>query len=258
MDHFSNYAYNLISEHWDKWMYENGIDGKSVNWVVAVSGGKDSSVVAALAVRKFGKDRVIGVTLPCDEQSDFDDSMRLINHLGIEYVNINIGDAVSSILNGVENNAIDVSYDTRTNLPARIRMASVYAVAQSMNGIVLNTANLTESILGYCSLFGDDCGSYAPIKGLTVTEVICLGDFLGLPYELTHKIPMDGLQPLTDEEKLGMKYSDIDKFIRNNEGSKELKGKVLNLYAKNRFKTRIVNVPGCEFVNLLNFPEKLS
>lgn len=249
----SEMIYRMISEHWDKWIRKNHIPS-SVKWVVGISGGKDSTVVAASSAKKFGKENVIGVTLPCDGQRDFDDSLKVISHLGIRHVNIDIGDAVRSILDGVENNAIDVSYDTKTNLPARVRMSTLYAVAQSVGGIVLNTCNLTEDILGYCSMFGDNCGSYAPIRGLTVTEVIELGDWLGVPRELTHKTPVDGLQPLSDEEKLGMKYADVDAFIRRGEGSEELKQKVREMYLRNKFKCEIVNVPGCE----MRFPNFVS
>ena len=242
-DEFSKWAYENISSQWDDWMEKEGI-AKDQKWVVAISGGKDSTVVAAIAVKKFGKENVIGITLPCDGQKDFDDSMKVINFLGIRHINIDIGDSVSSILNGIENNSVDVSYDTKTNLPARIRMATTFAVAQSVGGMVLNTCNLTETILGYCTLFGDDCGSYAPIKDLTVTEVIALGDWLGVPKELTHKTPIDGLQPLTDEEKLGMKYSEVDETIRNEYDKYGLRTKIKDMYAKNNFKSQIVRIPG--------------
>lgn len=242
-DEFSKWAYDQISNQWDSWMEENNIR-KDQKWVVAISGGKDSTVVAALAVRKFGKENVIGVTLPCDGQKDFDDSMKVIDFLGIRHVNIDIGDSVSSILNGIENNSIDVSYDSKTNLPARIRMATTFAVAQSVGGMVLNTCNLTETILGYCTLFGDDCGSYAPIKDLTVTEVIALGDWLGLPTKLTHKTPIDGLQPLSDEEKLGMKYSEVDETIRNGDDKYKIMDRIREIFNKNTFKSDIVKVPG--------------
>lgn len=242
-DEFSKWAYDQISKQWDSWIDSNNIK-KDQKWVVAISGGKDSTVVAALAVRKFGKENVIGVTLPCDGQKDFDDSMKVINFLGIRHVNIDIGDSVASILNGIENNSIEVSYDSKTNLPARVRMATTFAIAQSVGGMVLNTCNLTETVLGYCTLFGDDCGSYAPIKDLTVTEVIALGDWLGVPSELTHKTPIDGLQPLTDEEKLGMKYSDVDATIRNEDDRHGLRQRIKDMYSRNHFKSEIVQVPG--------------
>lgn len=244
--------YEKISNHWDEWIKTNHIPN-DMKYVVAISGGKDSTVVAALAVKKFGNDRVIGVTLPCNEQADYADSLAVINHLGIKHLCINIGDAFHSIIQGIENNAVDVSYDTKTNLPARIRMATTFAVAQSVGGMMLNTGNLTEQIVGYCTLFGDDSGSYAPIKGLTVTEVLSLGDWLGVPEYLVHKVPIDGLQPLTDEQKLGIKYSEIDNYIRNNRGSNEMKDKVNIMYNKNLFKSEIINVPGYTFPEMYNY-----
>ena len=244
-------AYNNIRAHWFSWTSCNGIfdwnekDGKTLpKVVIGISGGKDSTVVAGLFTKILGKDNVIGVSLPCDGQNDMSDVDRVFEHLGIKRITIDIGDAFHSIVNSIENCAIDVKYDTKTNLPARLRMSTLYAVAQSVGGIVLNTCNRTEDNLGYATLYGDSAGSYAPIQDLTVTEVIALGDWLGLPYELTHKTPIDGLQPLTDEEKLGMKYADVDMFIRLNQGESELKDKASKMYNKNKFKLDIIKIPG--------------
>jgi len=240
--------YKVIRNDWTNW-------AKLINakkFLVGISGGKDSTVVAALAVKIFGKENVIGVTLPCDGQKDIDDSLEVIRMLGIRHVSIDIGDSVHSIAVSLENNAIDVSKDTKINLPCRIRTAALYAVAQSMDAIVVNTSNLTEDILGYATLWGDTCGSYAPIQGMTVTEVISLGDWLGVPYHLCHKVPVDGLQELTDEEKLGMKYADVDKYIRRNIGSDELKQKVDQLYIRNKFKIDMIHLPGPKFTMLPN------
>lgn len=242
--------FEVIQQNWTSWAWHFTPETK---FVIGISGGKDSTVVAYLAVKIFGADRVVGVTLPCDEQKDIADSLRVIKELGIKHVNINIGDAVYSIQNSIENNAIDVSADTKTNLPCRIRTATLYAVAQSVNGLVINTSNLTEDILGYATLWGDTCGSFAPIQGLTVTEVISLGDWLGVPYDLCHKTPIDGLQALTDEEKLGMKYADVDKFIRNDKGTKEFKEKVMTMYWRNKFKIDMITLPGPKFRDLPNF-----
>lgn len=259
-------CYNIIMKTKEKFSPENLFDVIQQNWlawasqfspevkfVIGISGGKDSTVVAYLAVKIFGADRVVGVTLPCDEQKDISDSYEVISNLGIKHINVNIGDAVYSIQNAIENNAIDVSADTKTNLPCRLRTATLYAVAQSLNGMVINTSNLTEDILGYATLWGDTCGSFAPIQGLTVTEVISLGDWLGVPQHLCHKTPIDGLQELTDEEKLGMKYADVDKFIRNDEGTKEFKEKVMAMYWRNKFKIDMITLPGPKFRDLPNF-----
>jgi len=242
-------AFELIKSSWTRWANNVG----ATKWVVGISGGKDSSVVAALDARIFGKDNVIGVLMPNGEQSDINDSKEVCDFLGIKPVEVNIGKAYEELLDEVVFGALKplgvekASEDTLTNLPARLRMATLYAVAQSVGGIVLNTCNLSEDTVGYSSLFGDNAGSYAPIQGLTVTEVIALGDWLGLPRNLTHKTPVDGLQPKTDEEKLGFTYSALDLYIRQNEGSKGLKDRIDELYRRNKFKTDIVGIPGPYF-----------
>lgn len=163
--------------------------------------------------------------------------------LGIKRLDVNIGDAYHSICAAVENNGYDVTYDTKTNLPARLRMSALYAVGQTVNGIVLNTCQKSENCCGYATLFGDAAGSYAPIHDLTVTEVIAIGDYLGLPYKLVHKTPIDGLQPLSDEDKLGFTYASLDKFIRLNEGTNEFKEMIRNKYLQNKFKLDIIQIP---------------
>ena len=247
-------AYNAICSHWFDWTKQNGLFGwnektgkYAAKVVVGISGGKDSTVVAGLFTKILGKDNVIGVSLPCDGQKDMPDVDKVFCHLGIRRITVDIGDAFQSIVNSLENNAIDVTYDTKTNLPARLRMSALYAVAQSVGGIVLNTCNLSEDICSYSTIYGDCAGSYAPIQGLTVTEIIVLGDWLGIPYELTHKTPIDGLQPLSDEEKLGFTYAQLDLFIRRNEGTNEFKEMVYKKYLSGKFKTDIVRIPQPKF-----------
>ena len=219
----------------------------STKFVLGVSGGKDSTFLAYEAKDEFGAENVWGVTMPNGKQADIADSMRVIEATGINHVRVNIAEAFSSIgmqIPGFGN-------DARINLPPRLRMATLFAVAQTVGGTVLNTSNLTEDNLGYCTLFGDDCGSYAPIQAYTVTEVIAMGDCAGIPYDLMHKVPTDGLCGSTDEEKLGMKYADVDKFIRLNLGSDEFKAKVLAKWKTNKFKTEIIKLNGPQN----NFPD---
>ena len=164
------------------WFEENG---KGCNAVLGVSGGKDSSVVAALCVEALGKDRVIGVTMPNGVQKDISDSMRLINHLGIRYCNVNIGDTCNTLMAAVKEQlatlGAEVSNQTTINMPPRVRMTTLYAVSQSMNGRVANTCNLSEDWVGYSTRYGDAAGDFAPLGGLTVGEVIAIGKELGLP-----------------------------------------------------------------------------
>lgn len=224
---------NEIVEWLREWEENNG---KGCNFIVGVSGGKDSSVVAALLVEAFGKDRVIGVKMPCGEQKDIDYSNMLINHLGIRGYTMNIGDAVGEIRSQFPVDVI-ISDQTTTNLPARIRMATLYAISQSVNGRVANTCNLSENWVGYCSKFGDAAGDFSPLENLTVTEVKAIGRELGLPSELVDKTPTDGLCGKTDEDNLGFTYAELDAYIRDGiEPNEEVKAKIDSMHEKNLFK----------------------
>lgn len=219
---------------WIKDFFEK--NGKDCMAVVGISGGKDSSVVAALCVEALGKDRVIGVKMPCGEQKDIDYSNMLINHLGIRGYTMNIGDAVGEIRSQFPV-GVKISDQTTTNLPARIRMATLYAISQSVNGRVANTCNLSENWVGYCSKFGDAAGDFSPLENLTVTEVKAIGRELGLPSELVDKTPTDGLCGKTDEDNLGFTYAELDAYIRDGiEPSKEVKAKIDSMHEKNLFK----------------------
>lgn len=224
---------NEIVEWLREWEENNG---KGCNFIVGVSGGKDSSVVAALLVEAFGKDRVIGVKMPCGEQKDIDYSNMLVNHLGIRGYTMNIGDAVGGIRSQFPI-GVKISDQTTTNLPARIRMATLYAISQSVNGRVANTCNLSETLLSWETRWGDAVGDFAPISDLTVKEVKAIGYELGLPNELIEKIPSDGLCGSTDEDALGFKYSVMDRYIRTGEiDDKDIKNKIDNRVEKYRFK----------------------
>ena len=193
---------------------QNGSDCKAV---VAISGGKDSSVTAALCCEALGKDRVYGVLLPNGEQKDIDASQLLVKHLGIDHSTVNIHAAYQGIVDEMKAAGLDVTDQMTTNLPARLRMATVYAVSQTMNGRVANTCNLSEDWVGYATRYGDGAGDFSPLSHLTVQEVRAIGDVLGLPKELVYKVPVDGLTPLTDEEKLGFTYDVLDRYIRTGE-----------------------------------------
>ena len=206
---------DLVVQWIRDWFEENG---PGCNAVLGVSGGKDSSVVAALCVEALGKDRVIGVTMPNGVQPDIDDSFRLIQHLGIRSFNVNIGAAYEALMAEVKEQLgaqdTEVSSQTIINMPPRLRMTALYAVSQSQNGRVANTCNLSEDWVGYSTRYGDAAGDFAPLGGLTVQEVIAVGLELGLPHDLVVKTPSDGLCGKTDEDNLGFTYAVLDKYIR--------------------------------------------
>jgi NAD+ synthase len=188
-------------------------NGKDCNAVIGISGGKDSSVAAALCVEALGKDRVIGVLMPQGQQHDIDMAYLLVNHLGIKHYEINVKQAVDAVLESMPEE-MEITPQTRQNIPPRIRMSTLYAVSQSCNGRVVNTCNLSEDWVGYSTRYGDAAGDFSPMSNLTVTEVKAIGSCLGLPQELVEKTPIDGLCGKTDEENLGFSYAVLDKYIR--------------------------------------------
>lgn len=191
-------------------------NGPGCNAVVGVSGGKDSSVAAALCVEALGADRVIGVLMPNGEQHDIDCSHKLVEHLGIKHYVINIKEAFEATLKSFPKD-LAVSEQTVINLAPRLRMATLYAVSQSCNGRVVNTCNLSEDWVGYSTRYGDAAGDFSPLSGLTVQEVKQIGYLLGLPRDLVDKTPIDGLGGNTDEDNLGFTYAVLDRYIRTGE-----------------------------------------
>lgn len=185
--------------------------GKGCNAVVGISGGKDSSIVAALCVEALGKDRVIGVLMPCGEQSDIDMAKLLVDTLQIKHYIINIKDAVDGLTAAIP---FELSEQSRVNLQPRIRMSTLYAVSQSNNGRVANTCNLSEDWVGYSTRYGDSVGDFSPCSGITVAEMKQIGRLLGLPGALIDKAPSDGLCGKTDEDNLGFTYAELDRYIR--------------------------------------------
>lgn len=220
-----------------EWFEENG---KGCNAVVGISGGKDSSVVAALCCKALGKERVIGVMMPQGEQFDIDYSIDLCKALGIENITVNIKDAIDGIYKNLDGK-IDISQQTKFNLPARVRMSVLYAVSQSKNGRVANTCNLSEDWVGYSTRYGDAAGDFSPLSCFTVAEVKAIGRELGLDEKFIEKPPIDGLCGKTDEDNLGFTYETLDKYIREGiEPDKEIKKKIDDMHKKNLFKLQLM------------------
>ena len=230
---------NACVEWIRRFFAENGPD---CNAVVGISGGKDSSVVAALCVEALGRVRVIGVLMPCGEQADIDCSLQLVNHLGIAYHIVNVKAAVEGLTAAIPD-TVSLSAQSRTNLPPRIRMAALYAVSQSCNGRVANTCNLSEDWVGYSTRYGDAAGDFSPLSRLTVAEVKQIGHLLGLPAELVEKTPIDGLCGKTDEENLGFTYAELDRYIRTGEiDDADKKARIDRLHRINQFKLELMPV----------------
>lgn len=211
-------------------------NGKGCNAVVGISGGKDSSVVAALCKEALGRDRVIGVLMPCGVQHDIDCAVQLVRHLDIPHYTVNIKDTVDAMLSAMPAD-LTLSTQTKTNLPPRIRMATLYAISQSQNGRVANTCNLSEDYVGYATRYGDGAGDFSPLAKLTVQEIKEIGRALHLPENLIEKTPIDGLSGKTDEENLGFTYEVLDRYIRTGViEDAALKDRIDTLHKNNLFK----------------------
>ena len=211
--------------------------------VVGISGGKDSSVVAALCCEAYGKENVVGVLMPDGTQPDIDYSRALVETLGIRSHTLNIRSAVRGVLDEMERAGFDPSRQTKVNLPSRIRMATLYAVAQTVaDGIVVNTSNLSEDWVGYCTIYGDSAGAFSPLGMYTTEEVIAIGGALGLPERFLIKPPSDGLTGLTDEDNLGFTYHAVNEYIRTGVCDAEIKEKIDAKHRASRFKFQTLPV----------------
>ena len=220
------------------WFEENG---KGCNAIIGISGGKDSSIVAALCVEALGKERVVGVLMPNGIQSDISDSEQLVEFLGIRYYVCNIKDATDGVISSLTDCGLELSEQARINLPPRIRMSTLYAVSQTLNGRVANTCNLSEDYVGYSTRYGDSAGDFSPLGKLTVDEVKQIGRYLGLPANLVDKTPSDGLSGMGDEDKLGFTYAVLDKYIRTGVCEDEAtKARIDRLNRINAFKLKVI------------------
>lgn len=232
--------------HWIEDYFKDNPDGKVI---CGISGGKDSTIVAALCKEALGADRVIGVLMPNGEQSDIRDSYNVCMYLGIKYYVINIYNTYTSLLDNIFPFAIidDIPDSVKTNLPSRLRMATLYTVAALYpNSRVVNTSNLSERYIGYSTKFGDGVGDFSPLGSLTVREVLQIGDDLGLPYELVHKTPSDGMSGKSDEERIGFTYDELDDYLLKGEATDEIEEKIKRLHETNRHKIKrmpIFDVP---------------
>lgn len=213
-------------------------NGKGCNAVLGISGGKDSSVAAAVCVRALGAERVIGVLMPNGEQADIDMAHLLCDHLGIRKVIVNIKDAVEGVKNAIP---FELSQQSIINLPPRIRMATVYAVSQSNNGRVVNTCNLSEDWVGYSTRYGDAAGDFSPLSHFTVQEVKEIGRYCSLPDVLVDKPPIDGLCGRTDEDNLGFTYEVLDRYIRTGQiDDPKIKENIDGRHRANLFKLKMM------------------
>lgn len=213
----THYSFNAAQTaealiQWTKDYFENA--GPGTKAILGMSGGKDSTVSAAILARALGPDRVIGVSMPQGGQS-LNDADKICQKLGIKMFTVNVGKACDGLLEAIAVAGEDLTKASVQNIPPRVRMTTLYAIGQTNNARVVNTCNLSEDYIGYATKFGDGAGDFSLLANLTVTEVLAIGDYLGVPYEWVHKTPDDGLpHSCPDEEKIGFTYAELDVYIR--------------------------------------------
>lgn len=234
---------------WIKDYFKGNDEGKAV---IGISGGKDSTIVAGLLCKALGADRVIAVMMPCGEQKDISDSIKVCDFFNIPSRNrftanieVSVIDVKNAIICGCEIGMMNEVADSlcsdvvNTNLPSRIRMCTLYTVAAIYpNSRVVNTSNSSERYIGYSTKFGDGVGDFSPLGNLTVREVLAIGDDLGIPYALVHKEPSDGMSGKSDEDKIGFTYNELDSYLLGDaEPTIETKEKIKRLHEINLHKT---------------------
>ena len=252
-----------LANHMYRWFEKNAgyTDKKDYKAVIGISGGKDSAVAAAIACEALGKENVYGVIIPNGEQADIEDARKVCEFLDINWTIVNIRNPYFEMLNGLNFGAVgarghiptNFQADARvaTNLPARLRMCVLYAVAAHVNGRVIGTGNLSESIAGYTTLYGDSACDYNPLAWLYVDEVIEVGKALGdIPEEILSKPPSDGMSGKTDEDNLGFTYADLKAVMVNRAGdsvSQEKRSEIMRRAATAGFKRRLlIGIPHAE------------
>ncbi len=233
-----------------KWIREYVEKTGANGVVVGNSGGKDSAVVIAMATKALGKERVLTVAMPCNSiQADLEDARLVSEKFDVKFLNIDLSESYNkfedSINNEISKINIELNKEAKVNIKPRLRMTTLYGIAQSLGYLVIGTGNLCERMVGYTTKWGDSASDFNPIANFTVDEVLAIGEYLGVPDKIIHKAPNDGLGGQTDEEKMGVTYKQIAEYIET--GKTDLVA-MANIEKRNRSsKHKRTMVPVYEF-----------
>ena len=252
--------YQRIIEFLKDYQLKTNVKG----YVIGISGGKDSTIVAKLLVDAIGSDKVLGILMPNGKQSDLSDSIEVCRLLNIDYQIVNIKQSYDAIVNQIEdcvsglfpgdyvqkavtevnNDTYYVTKQAKTNIAPRLRMTTLYAIAQSLGYRVAGTGNYSEHYIGWCTKWGDMACDINPIAHLTCTDVVALGDYLKLPEHLVHKIPADGLTDKSDEDNFVFTYSELDRFLTKGESNVDVSiaSKIIKMHDRSTHKDNVINI----------------
>ena len=197
----------------EKWILEYVENAHADGVVIGNSGGKDSATVIALATKALGKERVMTVAMPCNSiKTDIEDAKLVSNKFDVPLIEIDLTNTFNTLEKEIDKNIKPVA-EAKINTKPRLRMTTLYYIAQSLNYLVIGTGNKCEAVVGYTTKWGDNAHDFNPIAEFTVEEVLQIGEYLGVPEKIIKKAPNDGLGGLTDEEKLGVTYKQIAEYI---------------------------------------------
>lgn len=224
---------------WIKQYVENS---RAKGIVIGNSGGKDSATVLAMAVEAIGKENVLAVSMPCNSQNtDFEDAKLVAEKFGVNFIKVDLTNCYSEMEKEINSKLEqNLSKESTVNIKPRLRMTTLYGIAQSLNYLVIGTGNLCEAMVGYTTKWGDNSSDFNPIGNFTVDEVLEIGKMLGVPEKILKKAPNDGLGGLTDEEKMGIKYSQITQMIETGKTEENAQKEILRRYNNSKHKRQLV------------------
>ena len=235
------------------WIREYVENNKAKGIVVGNSGGKDSATVIAMATKAIGKENIIAISMPCYSiESDFEDAKLVADTFGVKSLKIDLSQCYKELENEIQNNLDqEISNESKVNIKPRLRMTTLYGIAQTLGYLVIGTGNLCEAMVGYTTKWGDNSSDFNPIGNFTVDEVLEIGKYLGVPEKILKKSPNDGLGGKTDEEKMGIKYSQIAEMIETGHTEKEAEKEIIRRFKNSMHKRRLVPIYTFERKNYL-------
>lgn len=235
------------------WIKQYVEDSNSKGIVIGNSGGKDSATVLAMATKAIGKENVLAISMPCNSQnSDFEDAKLVAEAFGVKFATIDLSSTYYEMEKEINLKLTqNLSKESTINIKPRLRMTTLYGIAQTLNYLVIGTGNLCEAMVGYTTKWGDNSSDFNPIGNFTVDEVLEIGKILGVPEKILKKAPNDGLGGLTDEEKMGIKYSQIAEMIETGDTDENAKREIIRRYQNSKHKRIVVPVYRFERNNFL-------
>lgn len=240
-----------------KWIGQYIENSGAKGIVIGNSGGKDSATVLAMAVKAIGKENVVAVSMPCNSKScDLEDAELVAKTFGVEFIKVDLSKTYEEMEREINTQLVkNLSKEAIINIKPRLRMTTLYGIAQTLGYLVIGTGNLCEAMVGYTTKWGDNSSDFNPIGNFTVDEVLEIGQVLGVPEKILRKAPNDGLGGLTDEEKMGIKYSQIAEMIETGNTEEKAKQEILRRYQNSKHKRSLVPIYTFERKNFLKEEE---